>query len=204
MVSIIPAHFLTSPRLYIIARTDTVLVQVDLLDSNEELALVLAARAGSVEAFARLYGSYYAHMTWLAYAILMDQDLAEDAAQEAFAQACRKLLELRDPQRFATWLGRICQNQAYRLARNRARSNRVQQCSLAHTVDDTDLYQEAVSKAVQALPPMYRQVVVLFYYNQLSYQQIHQILGISVDKVKGRLHRARSILADRLKKLGFE
>lgn len=174
------------------------------MDSNEELALVVAARAGSVEAFGRLYQLYYAPMTWLAYAILMDQDLAEDAAQEAFAQACRRLLQLRDPQRFATWLGRICQNQAYRLARNRARSNRVNQLRPAQTVDEADLYQEAVSKAVEALPPMYRQVLVLFYYNQLSYQQIHQILGISVDRVKGRLHRARRILADRLKMLGLE
>jgi len=178
---------------------------VDLLRTDEELDLVQAAQRGSVEAFGRLYERYYGQMVWLAYAVLLDKDLAEDAAQEAFAAACRNLANLKRPDRFVPWLGRICQNQAYRLARAR-RNYAGMEGQIDHvcSVDPPAEYEEAVRLAIRGLPVMYRQIVVLFYYDQLSYQQIHQVLGISVNKVKGRLFRARRLLERRLRQMGFE
>lgn len=77
--------------------------------------IVDAARCGETEAFGRLYESYYATMVWLAYAILLDRNLAEDAAQQAFVKACEKLGDLKNVDRFGAWLGRICRNEAYQL-----------------------------------------------------------------------------------------
>ncbi|MDH7598655.1 MAG: sigma-70 family RNA polymerase sigma factor [Sedimentisphaerales bacterium] len=175
------------------------------MHGNDELILVQTAQAGSVEAFGRLYQRYYAQMVWLAYAILLDKDLAEDAAQEAFAVACSRMADLRRPDRFAAWLGRICKNQAYRILR--ARSSSVDLAATGRQglyLDPPEHGQEAVRLAVAGLPVMYRQIIVLFYYNQLSYQQIHHVLGISIDRIKGRLFRARRMLERRLRQLGFD
>ena len=79
---------------------------------SEELQSIDAARRGDGEAFGRLYELYYATMVWLAYAILLDRNLAEDAAQQAFVKACEKLGDLKNTNRFGAWLGRICRNEA--------------------------------------------------------------------------------------------
>ena len=74
--------------------------------------LVTSARTGCVESFSRLYDRYYGPMVALAYSILTDHALAEDAAQEAFAVACRDLGRLRRPKKFPAWLAGICRNSA--------------------------------------------------------------------------------------------
>jgi RNA polymerase sigma-70 factor, ECF subfamily len=63
--------------------------------------LVKAACAGDVDSFRKLYERYYGMAVGIACSRLTDKHLAEDAAQEAFAIACRRLYSLRDTQRFA-------------------------------------------------------------------------------------------------------
>ena len=67
----------------------------------------------------------------------------------------------------------------------------------------SDGFDRAVKDAVDGLPPMYREVVVLHYYSDMSYAQIESALGISGDKIKGRLARARKQIQVRLEKEGF-
>ena len=172
-----------------------------------EIQLVNAARCGETEAFGRLYESYYATMVWLAYAILLDRNLAEDAAQQAFVKAAEKLGDLKNVNRFGAWLGRICRNEAYQLMRNRQRT----QVSLTPqhepaVCDDpgsTDDHQHVVKAAVDRLPEMYREIVVLHYYQHLDYRQISTILCIAEATVRGRLFRARKKIEKMLRKNGF-
>jgi RNA polymerase sigma-70 factor (ECF subfamily) len=63
-------------------------------------------------------------MVWVAYSVLLDRGLAEDAAQQAFATACREIRNLRQPDRFAPWLATICRNTAQDMARARRRRRR--------------------------------------------------------------------------------
>jgi len=172
-----------------------------------DIQIVNAARCGDAEAFGRLYESYYATMVWLAYAILLDRDLAEDAAQQAFVKACEKLGDLKNVNRFGAWLGRICRNEAYQLMRNRQRT----QVSLtpqhepvvAEDPASASDNQHAVKAAVDRLPEMYREIVVLHYYQHLDYRQISQVLGIADPTVRGRLFRARRKIEKMLRKNGF-
>ena len=69
--------------------------------------MVEAAGRGDADAVAGLYERYYAAMVWVAYSVLLDRPLAEDAAQQAFAAACRKIRSLRQPDRFGPWLSEI-------------------------------------------------------------------------------------------------
>jgi hypothetical protein len=81
--------------------------------------LVAAARAGDVGSFGELYERHYRMAVGIARSRLSDADLAEGAAQEAFAVACRTLSALQDGDRFPQWLGTICRRTASRLARER-------------------------------------------------------------------------------------
>ena len=176
------------------------------LDIQTEQNLVEAARSGCVESLGRLYEHYYAPMVWVAYTILLDQNLAEDTAQEAFAKACARLADLRRSDRFGSWLSMICRNEAHQVLRGRRRQA-VAQEQIQEPVRPPvgpDGYDQAVKQAVDQLPLPYREVVVLHYYHDMSYEQMHQVLGISIDCVKGRLSRARKRIGKALKRRGFD
>lgn len=175
------------------------------LREDNETAAVEAACRGDSEALAGLYEKYYAPMVWVAYSVLLDRGLAEDAAQQAFAIACVKLRSLRQPDRFGPWLATICRNAAQDMARTKRRDVMLQKAAVAEESGppDGDGFDRTVKQAVDGLPLMYREIVVLHYYNGLSYRQIESVLNISEDKVKGRLARARRQIQDRLEKEGF-
>ena len=172
---------------------------------DSEKATVEAACSGNAEAVAELYERYYAVMVWVAYSVLLDRGLAEDAAQQAFARACEKLGRLRDPGRFGPWLTTICRHAAQDILRDRQRRAvlRRNAAGAAPSRHNDDGFDRAVKDAVDSLPAMYREVVVLHYYNGMSYHEIESALGISGDKVKGRLARARRKMQTHLEKEGF-
>jgi RNA polymerase sigma-70 factor (ECF subfamily) len=175
------------------------------IDKDNDTETVKAARTGDVEAFAVLYKRYYAAMVWLAYSVLLDWNLAEDAAQQAFVLACERLPDLKRADRFSPWLATICRHTAQDIIRERRRHVRSRGSAFAAGYEQyaRDGFAEAVKKAVDSLPPMYREIVVLHYYNQMSYQQIQSVLGISGHVVKGRLARARNKIQAHLKREGF-
>jgi RNA polymerase sigma-70 factor (ECF subfamily) len=175
------------------------------LGEDSEKAAVEAACKGDSDALAGLYERYYATMVWVAYSVLLDRGLAEDAAQQAFATACAKMRTLRSLERFGPWLTTICRNAAQDIARIRRRDEAL--CRTAVTEElaqpPSDGFDRAVKDAVDGLAPMYREVVVLHYYSDMSYAQIESVLGVSGDKVKGRLARARRQIQRRLENEGF-
>ncbi len=164
-----------------------------------------AACRGAGNALAGLYERYYAAMVWVAYSVLLDRSLAEDAAQQAFATAYSKIRSLRQPDRFGPWLAAICRNTAQDIARARRRETALQKRAVSEVrmVSDSDGFDRAVKEAVDDLPAMYREVVVLHYYSGMSYEEIESVLGVSGDTVKGRLARARKQIQVHLEKEGF-
>jgi RNA polymerase sigma-70 factor (ECF subfamily) len=172
---------------------------------DNEKAAVEAARCGDVEALAGLYERFYPTLVWVAYSVLLDRSLAEDAAQQAFATACEKLVSLRSVDRFGPWLTAICRNAAQDIVRSRQRAAALQKDAAGeiHAESSHDGFDRTVKEAVDRLPPVYREVIVLHYYNGMSYKEIESVLGVSGDKVKGRLARARKQMQSHLEKEGF-
>ncbi len=168
--------------------------------------MVLAARAGDPEAFAALYERYYATLVWLAYAVVLDRDWAEDIAQQTFVKACEKLADLRKPERFSGWLTRICRNTAHQAVRDRKRLS-IKTAEPAACASDTlaerEERRQIVKAAVDCLPAMYREIVVLHYYHHQSYEQLRHTLGLSDHSVRGRLFRARRKMERYLVRQGF-
>ena len=86
---------------------------------TEVQILVVSAQKGDIDSLGKLYEQYYTAMVWLAFSILTDRSLAEDAAQETFAIACQQLVRLKQPEKFASWLAGICRNVAFQMVRDR-------------------------------------------------------------------------------------
>jgi len=164
--------------------------------------LVEKALGGDIESFGELCTYYYSPMVAIAYSVLTDHQLAEDAAQEAFARAMVNLGKLRKPGRFATWLARICRNTAVDMVRAKAKEANCEDLSRHSAAETKDADGEAVRAAIGELARADRELIVLRYFNSLSYEQISEVLGISKAAVNGRRTRAKQKLAGHLKQQG--
>lgn len=170
-----------------------------------EERVVEAARRGDVESLAILYRRHYATMVWLAYSILLNRDQAQDAAQQTFVRACENLADLKHADHFGPWLAAICRNEARQLIRARKQlvSRRTADDLCTAPPDHNDDNHALVRAAIDHLEPMYREVVILHYYNDMDYRQIAATLGIAGHTVRGRLFRARRQIEKTLKRNGF-
>jgi RNA polymerase sigma-70 factor, ECF subfamily len=155
----------------------------------------MAACRGDLTSFGLLYERHYRMAVGIARGRLSDCHLAEDAAQEAFAIACRRLSTLRDPRRFSQWLGSICRRTASRLDADRPAHEPLPDDPEYADDPDLQVLRLQVQEALQLLEVTSREIVILHYFSGLSYQQIGQALDLSVQSVHGRLQRARSKLA---------
>jgi RNA polymerase sigma-70 factor (ECF subfamily) len=161
--------------------------------------LVEGACCGDIASFRELYERHYAMAVAIANSRLSDPHLAEDAAQEAFATACRRLASLKNRQRFSQWLGTICRRAASRMARSRTSHTPIDDVAIEAVQSNGDAHASLrVRRAMARLPAAGREVIWLHYFSGLSYQQISQTLGITPQSVHGRLQRARRALAEAL------
>ena len=173
------------------------------MQDNPERKLVDAAAGGDIEIFGELCRRYYSPMVAIAYSVLGDHQLAEDAAQESFARALINLRSLKNKSRFVPWLVAICRNVAKDMVAIRARRINVEDLSNTDQNSNDIENIDAVRRAIEQLPAPAKELMVLRYYNGLSYEQIGSILGISRAAINGRILRAKRKLANYLRKNGF-
>jgi len=159
---------------------------------------------GHLESFGALYQRYHSSMVALAYSMLADRDMAEDAAQDVFAIACRDIGSLKSKERFAAWLAGICRNVSRQMLRaNKGKLVAVGDNPAAQKRDDTEDRREAIRKAVWSLREPERELIVMRYFDGFSQGQISEVLDISPQAVNGRLVRAKRKIAEYLKRNGL-
>ena len=173
------------------------------MPGRTDAELVEAARNGDVSSFGELYRRYYAAAVGIAYCWVSDRHLAEDAAQEAFAIACRDLGRLRRAEKFAGWLKAICRKVARRFAKSKSRHELPADVASPTTADAGDDRASLVRQSVRRLPERAREVILLHYFSGLSYEEIAGILKTSPQAVHGRLIRARRKMAEDLRRNGL-
>ncbi len=174
------------------------------MNLNSEATLVEAAQNGHLESFGALYERYHSSMVALAYSMLADRDLAEDAAQEVFAIACRDIGSLKSKERFAAWLAGICRNVSRQMLRaNKSRGVAPDNDFAVLRRDDTEDRREAIRRAVWSLREPERELIVMRYFDGFSQGQISEVLDISSQAVNGSLVRAKRKLAKYLKRNGY-
>lgn len=173
------------------------------MQNDPERALVDNAVAGDIESFGELCRLYYPAMAAIAYAVLNDHQLAEDAAQESFARALVNLRRLRNKSRFAPWLAAICRNIAKDMLSDKTRQISAEDLSQVAEKNDSDGNHDAIRQAIGQLPDAAKELIVLRYYQNLSYERIGAILGTSPTAINGRLARAKRKMERYLRKNGF-
>ena len=170
----------------------------------EDQILVQRALQSDPESFGKLCRRYYDSLLAVAGSILPDRHLAEDAAQEALAVACRDLVKLKKPECFGPWVGAICRNVAKdMLGQLRKQPERIE-TNAGNEPDYQEDEREAIlNQAIQQLPQHLREVIFLRFYNEMSYEQMAKILGATQQVIDGRLRRAKKKIAVYLTKKGF-
>lgn len=153
--------------------------------------LIALARKGSADAASVLFDRYWETAWRAAYAVTADRELADDAAQDAVQRAFGALDRFEETRPFGPWLKRISANRAIDLLRRNRRLAPLdeQAASVVWDVAETGADPEVV-RAVGALDPQKRIVVVLRYWLDLSVEDIAGVLGIPVGTAASRLSRA--------------
>jgi len=170
----------------------------------EDQILVQRALQSEPESFGELCRRYYDSLVAIANSILLDHHLAEDAAQEALAAACRDLAKLKKPERFGPWVGAICRNVAKDMLRQLRKQQEPVGTDAGNEPDCEEDEREAIlDQALQQLPQHLREVIFLRYYNEMSYEQMTKVLGATEQMIDGRLRRAKKKIAVYLKRKGF-
>lgn len=180
-------------------------------EQPDESTLINRSMRGDHQAFAQLMERYAGAVFNLAYRMLGDASEAEDASQEIFLRAYTNLERFDQARKFSTWLLSIGSNYCIdRLRRRRFAWLTLDDAvaavpSPARGPERSALEREerdAVQQALLRLPPVYREIAILRYWNDLSYEEIVQATGLPESTIKTRLHRARRMLAEALRAEG--
>lgn len=158
------------------------------------------AARGDSRAYERLYRAHVAHIYALCLRMTANRAEAEDATQDAFVQAWRKLDSFRGDSRFSSWLHRIAVNVV--LGRMRSQRRESDRLKLVDTETPTVAEPEHalgdLERAIAGLPERARQVFVLAGIYGYTHQQVADTLDVAVGTCKAHLHRARQMLAEQL------
>lgn len=181
--------------------------------ADGEAALIGRARAGDQEAFGALVRLHQRQVYALALRMLRDPEEASEATQDVFLAAWQGLGRFREEARFATWLYRITyrhclkvsegrrRDEAARaeMAAERAREQGPLASELARSAEAE--VRETVRAEIALLPAKYRYALVLRHLQELSYEEIAEVMRVPIGTVKTHLFRARALLKERLSDL---
>jgi RNA polymerase sigma factor (sigma-70 family) len=175
------------------------------MQNTETQTLVEAARQGDLAALETLLLEYQPVVTRFARKYCATPQDVEDAVQETLWAASRKIGALRVSTHFIAWLFQIVRNACYRLLKTSDADGFPLDFDLedrlASSADDPaqmSLLKQDVVQALALLPITYREVIILRDIQELSAPEAAERLGITVEAVKSRLHRARQQLRQAL------
>ena len=175
---------------------------------KKDYELVKQAASGDQSAFAELLNRYKNLVYSVVLRMVNDTEEANDLAQEIFIKLYRNLDKYQPEYKFSTWLIRISTNHVIDYRRKRKQETiSIEEISYELTNNSTpekEYIQKEKKKyleyAIQALPDLYKIPIVLYHQQGLHYQEIADIIGEPLSKVKNRIFRGRKMLKESLEK----
>ena len=188
-------------------------------ETDEEVQLIRACQEGNLEAFDQLVLQYQDKIFGLALHMLKNHDDAQDIAQEVFISCYRNIGAFRFESRFSTWLYRVTVNRVKNRWKYLQRRKSESHLSLDEPLSPDDSRKpeipdtranprqvaegreimEHLETQLQTLAPEYREVIVLRFIQDMQYEEIAEVLDISLGTVKSRINRARAQIREKLK-----
>ena len=176
--------------------------------ADPDLAAIVRVLAGNVNAFESIVLRWQAPIINMAWRYTRDRSLAEELAQEAFIRAWRALPQFRGESSFSTWLFSLAANHF----RNHLKRYPVQTLPLEEAPEpaaaataffalEDSQRTEQIRRAVLALPHLYREPVLLFYFHEMDLALTARTLKIPEGTLKARLARGRDLLRKRFPSL---
>ncbi|MFD1540773.1 RNA polymerase sigma factor [Nonomuraea guangzhouensis] len=167
--------------------------------------LVVRCQLGERAAFTELVAAWHVPV-WSYVRRMLDADRADDVTQEIWLAVIRGLPRLKDPGRFTPWLFTIARRavtnrlrEQYGEAETPAPQEPIAEDSITALVDHAELV-----AGLSGLPALEREILVLFYLEDLSLEDCADICAVPVGTVKSRLNRARRLLREHLIEKGFQ
>jgi RNA polymerase sigma-70 factor (ECF subfamily) len=171
---------------------------------QQEQILIKNIVTGDAKAFAVLVNAYKDMAVLLAYNIVLNQEDAEEVAQDAFVKAYRSLYTFKADARFSTWLYRIVVNTAL----NKKKLKKYHSVQITASLSDelpsgindifaiqiTSEHRKHIQVALQSINAKERLCLTLFYLNELSVEEIHELTHITTSNIKVLLYRGRKNL----------
>lgn len=177
------------------------------MSSREQLIeqmLILRCQMGDKDAFAGLIERYQRPLRYFVSRLLDDAQSSEDIFQEIWLTVIRRVHGLREPDAFSTWLYRIARNKVYQqLRRNKAWSELDDDIAVPNEqADDSVSLEDAakIHRCLKELRPEHKEVLMLRFLEQMSYQQMAQVLNCKLGTVRSRLHYAKLALRKELER----
>jgi RNA polymerase sigma-70 factor (sigma-E family) len=157
--------------------------------------------------FEEFFGAEFPAVVRSVFVVCQDLGWAEDLAQEAFLELLRHWGRVERYDRPGAWVRRVAIRKAVQVTKREARRSLFERRAAARPAEDRpqaySLPDDGLWGAVRSLPAQQRAVIALFYYEDLSVEDVAGVLGCSMSTVKVHLHRARETLRARVSSEGL-
>ena len=175
----------------------------------DDSQLISQVKSGKVDAFKSLVERHQDYVFTLCYRVLGNREDAEEVTQDSFVKAFNGLSSFQGQAKFTTWIYRIAMNAAISYRRKKRVHletledfKKLDQGEISNMVEYQKLEQKKFLQiALNTLLPDDASVLTLFYFKELSLEEMSEITGINVSTLKVKLYRARKRLAAALKNL---
>jgi len=173
------------------------------MQDKDEPTLIAQTLSGDTHAYGELVDRYKNALYHHCFAIVRDEDVAEDLAQETFITAYYKLHSYKSQYRLSTWLFKIATNKALTWLKKAGREiaaddELIASIASSHPGPDKSAEYSELHEAVSRLKADQRAVVSLYYWQGLSYQEIAGVLSVPIGSVRGWMSRAKDQLRKEL------
>ena len=175
------------------------------MKSDEDLKDVRSVLEGDLSAFENIVRRWQKPLINLAFRFCRNRDRAEEMAQDAFVHVYRNLKKFRADAAFSTWLFAVTLNLYRSSMRRRPEPEEsidslleLAASEIPHLRLEQEERDELVRRAVAALPPRYRDAMIVFYFREMDLKETAAILCVSEGTAKSWLHRGREILRTKL------
>ena len=173
-------------------------------DQLIEQVLVLRCQNGDKDAFAELIERYQAPLRYFISRLSANSETAEDIFQDTWLTVIRRIHTLKKIDAFSTWLYRIARNKVYQQFRRKKKLSELDQNITVPNNTENDVFSSEdaakVHRCLKELLPEYREVLMLRFLEQMSYEQISHVINCRLGTVKSRIHYAKLALKKEMEK----
>ena len=169
-----------------------------------ERVLILRCQLRDNDALAELFGRYDRPLRYFISRLMADRERADELFQDTWLTVIRKIHALKKPETFGTWLYRIARNKVYQELRDRKQFTELnEEFTASDGAEDEIALSDDVAKlhrCLERLRPQHREVLMLRFLEQMSYQEMAEVLDCNPGTVRSRIHFAKLSLKEEMER----